>query len=76
VAKTGAGEVVLIGDGHSDICLAGLASFVFARRDTPLHRHCLENGLPHAAYNDFFDMLQFLEQFHLHTAQERPYGKN
>jgi hypothetical protein len=25
----------------------------------PLHRHCGENGIPHAAYDDFFDILRF-----------------
>jgi 2,3-diketo-5-methylthio-1-phosphopentane phosphatase len=59
VAKAGGGKILLIGDGHSDICLAGLASFVLARRDKALHRHCRENGLPHAAYDDFFDILHF-----------------
>jgi 2,3-diketo-5-methylthio-1-phosphopentane phosphatase len=60
IAKAGGGKVLLIGDGHSDICLAGMASFVLAKRDKSLHHHCMENGILHAAYDDFFDVLQFL----------------
>ena len=60
VAKAGGGKILLIGDGYSDICLAGIASFVMARRDKALHRHCRENGLPYAAYDDFFDILHYL----------------
>jgi 2,3-diketo-5-methylthio-1-phosphopentane phosphatase len=59
VAKTGGGKILLIGDGHSDVCLAGAASFVLAKRGETLHRHCGENGVPHAAYDDFFDILRF-----------------
>jgi 2,3-diketo-5-methylthio-1-phosphopentane phosphatase len=59
VARAGGGDILLIGDGHSDICLADGAAFVLAKRDKPLHRHCRENGIPHAGYDDFFDILRF-----------------
>ena len=59
VAKAGGGKVLLIGDGHSDICLAGMAAFVLAKRGKSLHRHCEENDIPHTAYDDFFDVLNF-----------------
>lgn len=59
VAKAGGGEILLIGDGHSDICLADAASFVLAKRDKSLHRHCEAYAIPHAVYDDFFDVLAF-----------------
>jgi 2-hydroxy-3-keto-5-methylthiopentenyl-1-phosphate phosphatase len=59
VAKAGGDKILLIGDGYSDICLANAASFVLAKRDKSLHLHCGENGIPHAVYNDFFDILRF-----------------
>lgn len=57
VAAALGGKTLLIGDGRSDICLAGNASFVMAKRGRPLHRHCLENHTPHMIYDDFFDVL-------------------
>ena len=62
IAKACGGKILLIGDGHSDICLAGMASFVLAKRDKSLHRHCTGNGIPHAVYDDFFDILLFYRQ--------------
>ena len=59
VAKVVGGKILLIGDGRSDICLAKNASFVLARRGKPLHLHCEENGVPHAVYDDFFDILNY-----------------
>jgi 2,3-diketo-5-methylthio-1-phosphopentane phosphatase len=59
VARAGGGRILLIGDGRSDICLANAASFVLAKKGMPLHRHCGENGIAHAAYDDFFDILRF-----------------
>lgn len=59
VAKAGGGKILLIGDGHSDICLAGVAAFVLAKKNKTLHRHCVKNHLPHAVYDDFFDILRF-----------------
>lgn len=58
VAKAGGGRILLIGDGHSDACLAGKASFVLAKKDKFLHHYCVENGIKHATYSDFFDILQ------------------
>ena len=66
VAKAGGGKILLIGDGHSDICLSGLASFVLAKEGKHLHRHCEENAIPHMVYNDFFDILN-----HFSSVQEQ-----
>ena len=60
VSKAVGGKILLIGDGRSDICLASVASFVLAKRGKPLHLHCEENAIPHAVYNDFFDVLNYL----------------
>lgn len=59
VAKAGGGNILLIGDGHSDICLAGVSDFVLAKRGKSLHAHCAEKSIPHAVYDDFFDVLRF-----------------
>lgn len=59
VAKAVGDKILLIGDGHSDICVASVASFVLAKKDKSLHRHCAENNIPHAVYDDFFDVLSF-----------------
>ncbi len=53
------GKLLLIGDGRSDTCLAGLASFVLTRRGYPLQAYCEEKAIPHADYDDFFDILRF-----------------
>jgi len=58
-ARAIGGKILLIGDGRSDICLAKNASFVLARRGKPLHLHCEENAIPHAVYDDFFDVLNY-----------------
>jgi 2-hydroxy-3-keto-5-methylthiopentenyl-1-phosphate phosphatase len=60
VAKALGGKILLIGDGLSDICLAEKASFVLAKRGKSLHRHCEENTILHAVYDDFFDVLNYL----------------
>ncbi len=49
---------LLIGDGHSDCCLAGQVDLVFAR--DRLLAHCQENAIPHLAINDFTQALAAL----------------
>lgn len=61
VAKAGGGKILLIGDGHSDVCLAGRAAFVLARKGKTLHSHCEKNGIAHATYVNFFDILRFFD---------------
>jgi 2-hydroxy-3-keto-5-methylthiopentenyl-1-phosphate phosphatase len=43
--------VLMIGDGASDVCVAGKATLTFAR--DRLLEHCVEVGLPHRAVGDF-----------------------
>lgn len=62
VAADAAGLTVLIGDGRSDLCLAGQADFVFARRGLFLERHCREQRRPHLAYDNFYDIMEFFEK--------------
>lgn len=45
------GEVLVIGDGESDVCVAGRADLVFARGR--LLEHCRTAGLPHRRVDDF-----------------------
>ncbi len=54
------GYVLYAGDGRSDQPAAHHANFVFAREK--LLTYCRENGIPHAAFDDFFDVLHGLQQ--------------
>ena len=55
-----AGMTVVIGDGRSDICVAGGADFVLAREaengPSTLLAYCRRRGLPHAAFAAFADV--------------------
>lgn len=53
--------VLLIGDGRSDCCLAGLASLVLAKRGKELHRHCKEHAYSCLPFEDFSDVLAIFE---------------
>jgi 2,3-diketo-5-methylthio-1-phosphopentane phosphatase len=50
--------ILLIGDGSSDFCVAGVADLVFAKGR--LIDHCLVNALPHRPIADFADALALL----------------
>ncbi|MDR1488971.1 MAG: MtnX-like HAD-IB family phosphatase [Desulfovibrio sp.] len=56
-AESGAGGMLLIGDGRSDFCLARNSSFILAKQDRELLRHCWNTSYPHAAYSGFSDIL-------------------
>ena len=45
---------ILIGDGASDFCVASRVDFVFAKGR--LLAHCRARGIPHLAFEDFFDV--------------------
>jgi 2-hydroxy-3-keto-5-methylthiopentenyl-1-phosphate phosphatase len=51
---------VVVGDGRSDVCVAGRAGFVFAKAlpggPSTLLRHCREQDIPHLAYETFADV--------------------
>jgi 2-hydroxy-3-keto-5-methylthiopentenyl-1-phosphate phosphatase len=51
-------RVVVCGDGTADRCAADAADFVFATRS--LLEYCQERGLPHRAFDDFY---QVIDQF-------------
>jgi 2-hydroxy-3-keto-5-methylthiopentenyl-1-phosphate phosphatase len=51
-------DFLLIGDGRSDCCAAGPASFILARKGGALERRCLEQGYRYGAFTDFFDIMQ------------------
>ena len=55
------GDILLIGDGLSDCCLAGRAAMTLARRDKALQEYCELNGRPYLVYDDFFDISAKLE---------------
>ena len=51
-------QVLLIGDGGSDFCVAGAADFVFAKGK--LVAHCRAQDIPHVAIRGFADALRLL----------------
>ncbi|HJW26812.1 MAG TPA: HAD-IB family phosphatase [Rhodocyclaceae bacterium] len=57
------GPVVLVGDGKSDACLAGIADVVFAKGS--LIRHCQERGILHTPIRDFADVLGAVREWDL-----------
>jgi 2,3-diketo-5-methylthio-1-phosphopentane phosphatase len=60
-ARTGKhGFLILIGDGRSDFCVAHEADLVFAKG--ALLDHCAREGLIHAAFTGFADVLARLEE--------------
>ena len=62
VAKALNGRVLLIGDGRSDRCVAGLASLVLAKRGKDLERRCVAEKYTHRTFDDFFDVVAILEE--------------
>ncbi|GGJ06811.1 2-hydroxy-3-keto-5-methylthiopentenyl-1-phosphate phosphatase [Alicyclobacillus cellulosilyticus] len=56
----GAARRIVIGDGVTDLKAARMADFVFARAG--LLRACAEEGLPHAAFDDFHDIVRGLTE--------------
>ena len=57
VARHG-GPLVLIGDGKSDACLAGVADLVFAKDS--LARHCAKERIAYTPFENFADVGQAL----------------
>ncbi|MBS1189254.1 MAG: 2,3-diketo-5-methylthio-phosphopentane phosphatase [Rhodocyclaceae bacterium] len=57
------GPVVLIGDGKSDACLAGLADVVFAKDS--LVRHCQGRGIAYTPFENFADVLRTVQAWDL-----------
>ncbi|SNX54033.1 MtnX-like HAD-IB family phosphatase [Thermoanaerobacterium sp. RBIITD] len=53
-------EVIFIGDGYSDICVAKYADKLFAR-DTLL-KYCIENNIPHIPFNNFKDVIEEIKR--------------
>ncbi len=51
---------ILIGDGASDFCAAGMVDLVFAK--DKLLAHCRSNGLPHVRFADFKDAQDLLAE--------------
>ena len=49
---------ILVGDGHSDFCLAGRADLVLAK--SSLLKHCGDAGLPHIAFENFGEATKLL----------------
>ena len=57
--RAGSGKhVLLIGDGASDFCVAGVADFVFAKGK--LIAHCIANNIPHAPIANFSDAIALM----------------
>lgn len=59
----GGGPIVLVGDGKSDACLAGIADIVFAKNS--LIKHCENEGIPHIAFTDFSEVLDVVKAWQM-----------
>lgn len=55
-------NVLLVGDGLSDCCVAGMATAVVAREGKTLHRRCMEKGFPHATFTTFHEVLERVDE--------------
>ncbi len=53
-------RTLLIGDGQSDVCVAGRADFVFAKRR--LLAHCQAAGIAHRPFDGFNEVVAMLPQ--------------
>ena len=51
----GAQRIVGLGDGFADRCLVQFSDRTFARKDSYLHRYCLENRLPHTPFTELYE---------------------
>jgi 2,3-diketo-5-methylthio-1-phosphopentane phosphatase len=61
LSGTSAQPVVLIGDGRSDMCLAGHADYVFAKES--LARHCEAEAIPFSEFLSFSDILASIKNW-------------
>lgn len=66
LAQTHGGPVILVGDGKSDACLAGMADTVFAKGS--LIKHCESERIPYIGFNDFSEVLDVVKTWPVDTA--------
>jgi len=50
--------IIYVGDGLSDKCAVSKADVVFAKGE--LRAHCVENGIPHFAFDDLTDVADYI----------------
>jgi 2-hydroxy-3-keto-5-methylthiopentenyl-1-phosphate phosphatase len=55
------GPIVLIGDGKSDACIAGMADIVFAKGS--LIKHCESRNIKHQRFQTFADVLNVVKHW-------------
>ncbi|ENU79738.1 hypothetical protein F975_02367 [Acinetobacter sp. ANC 3789] len=53
-------QIILIGDGRSDFCLAETADYVFAKKS--LINHCIGKSIEHTAFKSFIEIQEQLVQ--------------
>lgn len=66
LAVTHGGPIVLVGDGKSDTCLAGMADTVFAK--SSLLRYCQEKAIPHIRFENFSEILETVKAWSLESS--------
>lgn len=62
VARALGGKALLIGDGRSDCCVAGVSSLVLAKKGKELQKWCEAKKYPYLVFDDFFDVAALLEK--------------
>ncbi|MDE1163815.1 MAG: MtnX-like HAD-IB family phosphatase [Pseudomonas sp.] len=63
-------RILVIGDGKSDMCVAGSADFVFAKGS--LAAHCERNGIAHARFESFAELPALLAALPQHNSAPAP----
>lgn len=51
-------QIIYVGDGYSDRCVAGKADIVFAK--SSLKAYCIEKNISYRDYNSFKDVIEFI----------------
>ncbi|AOA57538.1 MtnX-like HAD-IB family phosphatase [Acinetobacter larvae] len=59
-------NILLIGDGRSDFCIAEQADYVFAKKS--LIQHCQDKNIQHLAFEHFSDLMPALSQLIQHQS--------
>ncbi|WP_432406314.1 MtnX-like HAD-IB family phosphatase [Wukongibacter sp. M2B1] len=57
--KQNSDEVIYIGDGYSDMCVASKADTLFAK--SHLAKYCNEKGIEYKKYNSFKDVIDYVK---------------
>lgn len=52
---------IFIGDGLSDFKVMGKVDYLFCKKDSLLHKKCIDENCKHIVYENFLEILQYIE---------------